>query len=169
MRHHRFEAAIAASGLEWTFLRPNELAGNALHWAPQIAAGDVVHAPFPLACTVPIHERDVAEVAVRALADDGHRGAKYALTGPAAITHAEQLRLIGAALGRSLAFAEISAEQARAQMTRYAPAPIVDAVLGQLAAAATRPHVPTGAVEQVIGRPPRGFADWAVEHAADFG
>ncbi|GAA1989578.1 SDR family oxidoreductase [Amycolatopsis minnesotensis] len=169
VRHHRFEAAIAASGLEWTFLRPNELAGNALHWAPQIAEGDVVRAPFPLACTVPIHERDVADVAVEALVGDGHHGAKYALTGPAAITHADQLRLIGAALGRSLTFAEIAADEAREQMTRYAPAPIVDAVLGQLAAAVARPYVPTGVVEEVTGRPPRGFADWAAEHAADFG
>ncbi|MEO3812253.1 NAD(P)H-binding protein [Sphaerisporangium sp. B11E5] len=166
--HGAFEHAVARTGMEWTFLRPNEFAGNSLHWAPQIMAGDVVRAPYPLARTVPIHERDIAAVAVRALTEDGHHGAKYALTGPQLITHADQLDLIGAAIGRTLRMEEISAGEAREQMTRYAPPAIVDAVLGQLAAAVHHPPAPTGTVEQVTGRPPYSFAEWAREHAADF-
>jgi uncharacterized protein YbjT (DUF2867 family) len=68
--------------MQWTFLRPNEFAGNRLHWAPHIAAGDAVRAPYPQACTAPIHERDVASVAVRALIEGGHGGAKYGVDGP---------------------------------------------------------------------------------------
>ncbi|MER5648320.1 NAD(P)H-binding protein [Streptosporangium sp. NPDC002524] len=167
--HAAFEQAVARTGMRWTFLRPNEFAGNSLHWAPQIKAGDVVRAPYPLARTAPIHERDIAAVAVRALTEDGHHGARYELTGPQAITHADQLDAIGAAIGRPLRMEEIPARDAREQMTRYAPPAIVDAVLDQLAAAVERPSVPTDTVRRVLGRSPYPFADWAREHAADFG
>jgi uncharacterized protein YbjT (DUF2867 family) len=166
--HGAFEQAVARSGLQWTFLRPNEFAGNSLQWAPQIRAGDVVRAPYPRACTAPIHERDIAAVAVRALTGDGHHGAKYVLTGPQALTHADQLDMIGAAIGRRLLFQEIAAEEAREAMVRYAPAPIVDAVLGQLAAAVDRPPVLTDVVRATTGRPARTFQEWAREHADDF-
>jgi uncharacterized protein YbjT (DUF2867 family) len=166
--HGAFEQAVARSGLQWTFLRPNEFAGNSLQWAPQIRAGDVVRAPYPRACTAPIHERDIAAVAVRALTGDGHHGAKYVLTGPQALTHADQLDMIGAAIGRRLRFQEITAEEAREAMVRYAPAPIVDAVLGQLAAAVDRPPVLTDVVRATTGRPARTFQEWAREHADDF-
>jgi uncharacterized protein YbjT (DUF2867 family) len=166
--HGAFERAVTRSGLRWTVLRPNEFAGNSLQWAPQIRTGDVVRAPYPLACTAPTHERDIAAVAVRALTEDGFHGAKCVLTGPHALTHADQLDMIGAAIGRRLRFHEIPAEQAREAMVRYAPAPIVDAVLGQLAAAVGHPPVLTDTVRAMTGRPPRTFQEWAREHADDF-
>lgn len=166
--HARFEHAIRRSGLEWTFLRPNEFAGNSLHWAPQIQVGDVVRAPYGEARTSPIHERDIAAVAVRALVDDGHADAAYRLSGPQTLRHVDQLDLIGAAIGRELRFEEIPAAEARAAMVRYAPPAIVDAVLGQLAAAVTHPVGVTDTVARVTGRRPRTFAEWAAEHAADF-
>ena len=59
------------------FLRPGMFAGNALGWwAPQIRAGDIVRWPHLAAPTAPIDERDIAAVAVRALCEDGHAGAK---------------------------------------------------------------------------------------------
>ena len=166
--HARFERAVRSSRLEWTFLRPNEFAGNSLHWAPQIQAGDVVRAPYGQARTSPIHERDIAAVAVRALVDDGHDRAAYYLSGPHTLTHVEQLDRIGAALGRTLRFEEISAAQAREDMTRYAPPAIVDAVLGQLAAAVIHPVGITNAVAETTGRQPRTFTEWATEHAGEF-
>ncbi|MGJ6964412.1 hypothetical protein ACSDR0_21115 [Streptosporangium sp. G11] len=85
------------------------------------------------------------------------------------MTHADQVDEIGAAIGRTLRMEEIPAHDACEQMTRYAPPAIVDAVLGQLAAAVGRPPALTDTVRRVTGRPPRTFADWAREHAADFG
>ena|SRR5688572_28012380 len=166
--HHAFEQAVERSGLRWTFLRPNEFAGNSLHWAPQIRAGDVVRAPYPLAATAPIHERDIAAVAVRAVTEDGHDGAKHVLTGPRALTHADQLGLIGAAIGRRLRFHEIPADEAREAMARYAPVSIVDAVLGQLAAAVDHSPTLTDTVRATTGRPARTFEEWAHDHVDDF-
>ncbi|QWF84173.1 NAD(P)H-binding protein [Amycolatopsis sp. CA-230715] len=166
--HGAFEHAVATSDLEWTFLRPNEFAGNSLHWAPQIQAGNVVQAPFAQARTAPIHERDIAAVAARALTENGHHGQKYALTGPEAITHADQVDQIGTALGRRLRFDEISAAEAAARMSRFAPTEIVEAVLGQLAAAVGHQPVLTDTVHAVTGQKSRSFADWARDHVADF-
>ncbi len=63
--HARIERLIEASGVRWTFLRPGAFAANArMWWAPQIRAGDVVRWPYPGAVTSPIHEGDIAAVAV---------------------------------------------------------------------------------------------------------
>ena len=51
-------------------------------WAPQIRAGDVVRWCYAEAATAPVHERDLAAVAVRALCEEGHDGSQYVLTGP---------------------------------------------------------------------------------------
>jgi hypothetical protein len=40
------EDAVRSSGVSWTILRPSGFMSNALRWAPQISAGDVVRAPF---------------------------------------------------------------------------------------------------------------------------
>ncbi|MGK5555870.1 SDR family oxidoreductase [Actinomadura kijaniata] len=76
------ESMIKRSGLEWTFLRPHAFSANALAWADQIRAGGVVRSPYPAATTAPIHEHDIAAVAVRALLSEGHAGTAPLLTGP---------------------------------------------------------------------------------------
>ena len=70
------ERVIEKSDLEWTVLRSNTIASNARGWAEQIRTTQVVRGP-DIAATAVIHERDVAAVAVHALTDDGHGGAKH--------------------------------------------------------------------------------------------
>ncbi|SFP84565.1 SDR family oxidoreductase [Amycolatopsis rubida] len=166
--HWAFEQAVRSAGVQWTFLRPDEFAGNALQWAPQIQEGDVVRAPYSQAHTAPIHELDVAEVAARALVDEAHAGASYHLTGPESLTHADQVRLIGETIGRELRFEETPAEQWRERMTQFIPAAIVDSLLNTLAAAVDHPAEVSDVVEKVTGHSARGFAEWARDHAADF-
>src|SRR6187455_3119759 len=99
----QMEHLIVKSGVEWTFLRPGMFASNAVGWwASQIREGDVVHWPYADLPTAPIHEADIAAVAVRALCESGHAGADYVLTGPQALTQAQQVSTIGWAIGRWL-------------------------------------------------------------------
>jgi len=72
--HTEIERVIENSGRQWTFLRPGMFAANTRSWwAAQIrAGGDVVRWPYAATPTAPIHERDIAAVAVRALREDGH-------------------------------------------------------------------------------------------------
>ena len=131
--------------------------------------------PCADAVTSPIHECDIAAVAVRALCKDGHTGAKYILTGPQSLTHREQVAIIGDAIGRPIRFEEIQPETARREMTKMMPAFIADMLLdawqnveyggaariGELAPV-------TSTVEKITGVPAHSFHDWAADHAADF-
>jgi uncharacterized protein YbjT (DUF2867 family) len=174
--HAKIERLIEATGVRWTFLRPGAFAANALlWWAPQVRAGDVVRWPYPGAVTSPIHERDVAAVAVRALLEGGHAGAKYILTGPQSLTQREQVRTIGDAIGRPLRFEEIPPEAARREMATIMPASIADMLLDawqnvEYAGSATveKPAPVTSTVAEITGVPAHSFHDWAVDHAVEF-
>lgn len=167
--HAEIEQSIRKSGLEWTFLRPGGFSANALSWwAPQIRAGNVVRRPYGAAASVPIHERDIAAVAVPALTVDGHAGATYVLTGPQALTHSEQVRAIGEAIGRLLRFEEIPPHGAREEMLSAMPPVIVDLLLDAWARMATEPALVTATAAEITGAPARTFREWAIDHYRDF-
>jgi uncharacterized protein YbjT (DUF2867 family) len=158
------EQAVERSAAEWTFLRPTGFAANTLMWADQIRESGVVRWPYGGAARSLIHERDIAEVAVLALTEDGHAGARYVLTGPEAITQSEQVRQIGAAIGRDLRWEELKREDAEAELGGTIP----DTALDTWAGFVDTPEVVTSTVEEVAGRPARPFARWASDHATDF-
>jgi len=168
--HAEIERLIEASGRQWTFLRPGIFAANARSWwAPQIrAGGDIVRWPYAAAPTAPIHERDIAAVAVRALCEDGHAGAEYVLTGLQSLSQGEQISTIGRAIGRSLCMEEISPEEARRELLTRMPLFIVNMLLGAWAAAIAQPALVTSTVAEITGAPARTFLDWATDHAAEF-
>jgi uncharacterized protein YbjT (DUF2867 family) len=164
------EQLIEASGLDWTFLRPGPFAINARNWwAPQLRHGNVVRWFYADAETAPVHERDIAAAAVRALCDEGHEGRDYVLTGPASLTQREQLQIIGDAVGRPLRFQELSRDSAREQMLAMMfPPPVADMLLNAYAAAVGLPAMVTSTVLEITGAPARSFHDWAIDHAHDF-
>ena len=169
----QFKAAedlVKDSGLDWTILRLADFAANALAWAPQIKAGDVVRGAYAGAATSPIHEADIAAVSVQALVEGAHAGATLTLTGPQSLDQPEKVRLIGAAIGRSLSFQEIAPEQVRQGMLAQGlPEEVPARLLGSLADYALNPGPATGDVEALLGRPALTFADWARDNAAAFG
>jgi uncharacterized protein YbjT (DUF2867 family) len=166
----QIEQLIETSGLDWTFLRPGMFAANALRWwAPQVRAGAVVRWPYLAVPTAPIHERDIAAVAVRALCDDAHTGAEYVLTGPESLSQLEQITTIGRVIGRSLRIEEMSPDEARRELVTIMPAPVVNILLDAWAAANGQPAYLTSAVAEITGAPARTFRDWAADHAAEFG
>ncbi len=164
--HEQLDDVVASSGAAWTILRPGMVASNALSWwAPQIRAGDVVRGPYGAAETAPVHERDVAEVAVRALCDEAHAGADYVLTGPESLSQAAQVRTIGEVIGRTLHFEEMSPEQASHELG-WPPA-VASMLLGAWAAALGQPAYVTHTIEQVTGTA-HPFRAWVADHAAAF-
>ncbi|MGK3203435.1 NAD(P)H-binding protein [Amycolatopsis sp. MEPSY49] len=161
------EDLVVQSGLEWTVLRLADFAANSLAWAPQLKAGDVVRGAYAKAATSPIHEADIAEVAVRALRSGA--GAVHTLTGPQSLDQGEKVRLIGEAVGRTLSFRELPPEQVRAGMLAQGlPEEVPARLLGSLADYSDRPGPTTTTVEDLLGRPARTFADWARDNAFAF-
>ncbi|MGW0702203.1 SDR family oxidoreductase [Streptomyces sp. NPDC002867] len=167
--HKEAEHEVEASRLEWTLLRPCAFALNTLQWAPQIRAGGVVRGPYASVEMALIDERDIADVAARALLTDGHAGARYHLTGPEPLTQAEQARRIGAAVGRPVRYEEVSPATARERMLRDGvPAELADMSLRFHAGRVGVPAEISPTVEEVTGRPARTFDQWAADHAAGF-
>jgi uncharacterized protein YbjT (DUF2867 family) len=167
--HGEIEGRIAAAGLASTVIRPGMFASNALHWwlAP-IRRGDVVRWPYGAAETAPIDERDIAAVAARALHEDGHAGGDYVLTGPESLSQAEQVRIIGAAIGREIRFEELSPPDFRRETAGSWPPPVVDMLLAAWGAAMGQPAFVSSTVSDVTGSPPLTFRQWAADHAAVF-
>ncbi|WP_433681455.1 NAD(P)H-binding protein [Nocardia sp. CA-119907] len=167
--HAVIESAIEKSGLDWTFIRPGMFATNALWWWQRsIRDEGIVRMPYADARTAPIHEKDLAALAVTALTEPGHEGHAYPVWGPEALTLREQVQHIGTAIGREITLEVIPVEQARAELGKTMPSIGVDAVLaGWEAGRTAAPQVST-IIEEVTGRPAHTFAQWARDHAADF-
>jgi uncharacterized protein YbjT (DUF2867 family) len=163
------ERAIEDSGAEWTFLRPTGFAANTLMWADQIRSGDVVRWPFATAARALIDERDIAAVAVRALTEDGHAGARYALSGPEVLTQAEQLAAIGRALGRNLRWEDMPRQVAlEALSVAWGDQAFAETALDSWEWFTDHPETVTSGVQDVTGSPAGRFADWASANAAAF-
>lgn len=167
--HHQVERVIEESGVPWTFLRAGGFAANTLGWAPQIRESGVVRAPYAQAARSLIHERDIADVAVRALTDERHAGARHVLTGPAAVTQADQVRIIGEVIRRPLRFEEIAPQAARdAMLAEGLPPAFVESSMRYWATLVDHPEPVTTTVEAITRAPARPFRGWAMDHAHDF-
>jgi uncharacterized protein YbjT (DUF2867 family) len=158
----QLERLIETSGLQWTFLRPGIFAANALHWwAPQIRSGDHVRWPYLSAPTAPIHEHDIARVAVHVFREDGYAGGEYVLTGPHSLSQFEQVSIIGRVIGRSLRIEEMSPDEARREG-------LPDMLLDAWAAAVGQPAYVTSMVKEITGTSARTFQEWATDHISEF-
>jgi uncharacterized protein YbjT (DUF2867 family) len=162
------EDAVRRSGVGWTFLRASGFATNTLEWAPSIRMGEPVRIPYPRAARSLIHERDIADVAVRALTGDRHLGKAYVLTGPAALTMADQIEAIGTVVGKRTTVVEQPVDEARAQLATWTDPSFADSALRYWAGLVDEPEPVTRTVEEITGRPARAFAAWAADHADDF-
>jgi uncharacterized protein YbjT (DUF2867 family) len=165
----RSEAAIQASGAEWTIVRCSWFNQNfsesfflepVLAGAVALPAGDV---PEPF-----VDAGDIADVAAAALTDDRHVGELYELTGPRMLTFAEAVAEIGRASGRELAYDAIPMDAFAADLAQQGqPADIVEFMqylFGEVLDG--RNAYVTDGVQRAIGREPTDFADFACEAAA---
>jgi uncharacterized protein YbjT (DUF2867 family) len=105
LRHHlrkaNAEAAVRGSGLDWTILQPSMFAQIVLSTWGRAPAGQV-DVPFDVDHRFSfIDLRELAEVGVKVLSEQGHDSATYELAGPTT-TPAEALRIAGRARGVEL-------------------------------------------------------------------
>lgn len=170
-RNQEVERAVTGSGVDWVALRPWTFAANAAGlWAEQIRRGDEVHGPYAKATWSPIHELDIAEVAVRAFLDDDLLGARPVLTGPESLTQEQMVLIIGAALGRDLDYVEFPPDVARrAMVARGFPDEFAAGLLALQARSVGVPAPITNEVRRILGRPALTFARWAADNTYAFG
>ncbi|MFJ8001781.1 NAD(P)H-binding protein [Streptomyces sp. NPDC096310] len=164
------EDLLRASGLAWTFLRPRAFMSNTLGWARSVRDEGVVCAFRGTAPHATVDPRDIAEVAALALTGAVLPGRAHPLTGPAAISAAEQVAVVSGLLRRPLRLVELTRDQAYEGLLARWPRPVADALLagadrrGWGARARVEP-----AVRTLLGRPARPYRLWARDHLAAFG
>lgn len=168
--HAAVEARIQASGLQWTFLRPNLFMQGLLQFAGMIRDKGMFAAPIGDARVSMVDVRDNAAVAAAALTEDGHAGKTYTLTGPEALTHAEMAEKLSAATACTIAFADASEDEMRQAMAGVKmPQWQIEGLIEDYAhyARGEAAGIATG-VRDATGREPRGFDGFARDYADAF-
>lgn len=162
------EAAVRDAGFAWTFLRPGVFMNNTLDWAPLVRAGEVAMA-YGDATQTPIDLGDIAAVAARVLTTEGHVGATYVLSGPEAIGLRGQVEALASVLGKDIRFRELTPDEQRAQWIAYGvPEEAVGWLLEGFEDTLRHPQVPTGVVEELLGRPGTTYAQWVAANRTTF-
>lgn len=166
------EQIVQRSGLEWTVVRAScfnqnfsEGFLNDMMMESGVLAlpvGDV-REPF-------IDADDIADVAVAALAEDGHAGQVYEVTGPRLLTFTQAVAELAAASGRAVRFVQITREQFAAGLAEAGLPPEAIALMEHLFATIFdgRNAQLADGVQRALGRPPRDFGEYA-RHAAAAG
>jgi uncharacterized protein YbjT (DUF2867 family) len=163
--------AVKAANVEWTVIEPGPFAMNAKDWwSTAIREYGAVRWVYAGASLNPIHEDDVADAAATALLTDDHIGREYYVTGPENLTLAEQVRLIGERLGKTIPYQEITPDEGRKVLTGHGiPDQIAYWVIDALRQAAETPDLDCSrTVEVITKRRARTFAQWVADHEADF-
>jgi uncharacterized protein YbjT (DUF2867 family) len=167
--HRATERAIEASGIAWTMLRPTSFAQNFVnHYGVDPHRNCPVYLPHGEGGASWIDVRDVGECAARVLTESGHEGRAYTLTGGEAVTTADAIAILGEALGRRYEYVDVPEDAAKEAMrTRGAPEWMVEALAELNGFIKHGQHLAVSpAVNQLLGRPPRTFRQYADDLAA---
>jgi (4-alkanoyl-5-oxo-2,5-dihydrofuran-3-yl)methyl phosphate reductase len=168
--HHDGEERIKATGLATTFVRPGSFASNARGWAGSLRATGKAFGALGTAALPVIHPDDIADVAVLALTAPGHAGKIHEITGPACLTPAEQVAILGKIVGKPFTYVNVDDDAAvRGMIDSGMPRPMAEAMIHLVQALRGAGRIPPSeVVPQLLGRPARTFEQWATENAATF-
>ncbi|MDX3663843.1 NAD(P)H-binding protein [Streptomyces sp. ID05-26A] len=168
LAHHHVlvEEAVVASGLNYTILRPGAFMSNAFGWSYSLQQGDTIDQVFPEAQVAPVHEDDIADVAVVALTEKKLQDEIVDLTGPESLTFRQELEIVGDVLGRKLVINGLTREEGEAQMSNFVPPPVLTSLLNQWEAAVGVVADTGATAERITGKPARTFRQWVEEHAS---
>ena len=159
------ELYIEASGIPYTILRPTWFMQNYSTGSAASIQNGVIAEPSGDGKTSFIDTRDIAEVAIAALTQDGHRGKAYHLTGGEALNRYQVAELISQAVGFPVKYTPVTDDEHRAAMQNYIPADYLEFLImlyGGIREGWT--EVVSQDVNQVLGRPPITFAQFAQDY-----
>jgi uncharacterized protein YbjT (DUF2867 family) len=169
--HRKVEDKLRATKLSYTILRPNSFHQNVLaYFAPSIRAQGVFYGSMQNAGNSFIDVRDLALIAVKALAGGEHSGQIYELNGPEALDYAELARRISRAAGREVKYVDIPMEaQRKALLDQHMPEWQVKALLElQEYYLAGKGGDTDNVVQNLLGRSPIAMDQFLGEFANEF-
>ena len=165
--HHAIEKRLRSSGLGWTMVRPAFFMQNltTTHLA-DLRAGRIV-VPAGGGRTSFIDVRDIGAAAALTLAEDGHVGKAYSVTGGEALTYGECAALLSEAGGRRIVYTRPSGREfARHMAAQGFPPDYVRVMRGIYLVC--RLHLAgriTDELPRLLGRPAISFARFARDSA----
>lgn len=166
--HRPVEREIEASGLAWTFLRPNGFMQNVVNFMSATIKGqNAIYQPVGEARISHIDARDIGAVAARLLTETGHEGKAYDLSGPQALSYGEVADALSRVLGRRITYVSISDDDyKKGAMAAGLPEVYADALvdLNRYYRSGAAARV-TSAVKDLTGRDPIPFEQFARDHA----
>ena len=170
-QHAETDGMLRASGLPYNIIRPHNFMQGTMMAAQTVASEGVVYMPFKDGKVGMIDVRDIVNVAVKVLTEDGHEGKTYTLTGPASISFHDVAAALSKALGKQVNYVDVPLETARKGMISMGlPEWIADA-FGEYFTAFGEGYGDfiTPDVENIIGRPARSYDTFASDFAQVFG
>jgi len=169
--HRHSEENIEASGLPYTFLRPNGFMQNLVNYnAGTIRSQNAFYGCQGNGAVSVVDIRDIAAVAVMVLAATGHEGKSYALTGGEALTNGHVAEKISRVAGRKISYVDLPpAEFRKALLSAGMPEWSADALLDlQRLYREGKASLVTDAIERLTGRKPITFDQFAHDYAFAF-
>jgi uncharacterized protein YbjT (DUF2867 family) len=164
-QHAQIEDELRSSGLPYTLLRPQSFMQNTLVTARTVASEGKIYQPFKDGKLGMIDAWDIGEVAAKVLTEEGHEGAVYTLTGPAAISFYEVAEALSEVLGKEVRYVDISLEDAKRAMLNMGLSEWRADVLIEYAKAHSEGYsnFTTQDVEQLTGQPATSYKEFATD------
>ena len=172
--HRQEEKIIEESGIPYTFLRPTSFMQNFVNFYSEtirtknafyLHAGDV-KVSF-------VDVRDIAAVAVELLTKNGsqHENKAYGITGQEALSYSQAAEILSKEIGKKISYIDIPEEDARKGMKQIGIEDwLIDALMEGFNYIITGGYgsQTTTIVEQITGRKPVSFAQFAKDYAEFF-
>ena len=170
-QHAETDGLLKASGLPYNIIRPHNFMQGTMMAAQTVASDGAVYMPMKDGKIGMIDVRDIVDVAVKVLTEDGHEGKTYNLTGPASISFHDVAAALSKVLGKQVNYVDVPPDAAREGMIGMGlPEWLADA-FGEYFTAFSAGYgdFTTPDVEKVTGNPPRSYETFARDFAQVFG
>ncbi len=166
------ERAIAASGIPFTILRPNNFYQNDVWYRDVIMQYGVYPQPLGSAGVSRVDTGDIAKAGANALTKAGHEGKTYTLAGPEALTGEGTAAVYSRVTGRAIRYGGDDLDAWSKQAAQMLPAWMVYDFGLMYALFQTEGLRASGAqleeTRTIVGEPPRRFEDYARETVASW-
>jgi uncharacterized protein YbjT (DUF2867 family) len=169
--HRECDDLLAKSKIPYTILRPNAFMQNFINFNAQtIKSENAFYMPAGKGKISYIDVRDLAEVALKVLTENGHLGKRYNLTGPKTYDHYQIAEILSKVLGRKISYVDIPSESAKQNMQQmHLPEWYINCMLELNASWKTDyGSVVDPDIEILLERAPISFEQFAKDYADAF-
>jgi uncharacterized protein YbjT (DUF2867 family) len=172
--HRQEEKIIEDSGISYTFLRPGSFMQSFLptkfFFGQTIKTQNAFYFPAGDGRVGFVDVRDIAAVAVLALTDDSqHAGKAYTITGQDALSYGQVAEILSNEANKRISYVDISEDSRRGMKQIGMEDWLIDAIMEFFSIVrAGRASQTTTVVEQITGRKPISFAQFAKDYAEFF-